>query len=307
MLQDIDIDLLQSFALEFGVSFKNAERTSQASLSHAYILDDRYVLRSRLLRDASISEFEREIMLVEAAEEYLPYEFPRALSTKDGRRYLIYSDRFWTIYPIIKGWILSTWKDTGEVTDEHKEFLFRNLRAMHERTLGKLNHNHTNYFLSEIERCIPRLEEHLDKEIISNVESAVSSVKDFTAGLTLDDLCFIHGDFHFGNIVLNEAFEIVGLLDMDWVRVGHPFEDVAYTTMMYMRDYSKEVFDLDYKKLRQMMDWYGVRKEDERIFMDYFLLSIFDNISIPKNERDLRYSRYQKSYLKAVCEFLKDC
>lgn len=115
--------------------------------------------------------------------------------------------------------------------------------------------------------------------------------------------CFVHGDFHHGNIVVDDQRNIIGLIDCDWCRVGHPFEDLGYLVMMCLRKYDSPKFHLDRGHLAQLLGWYGLQESEYSKLFEYLILCALYDVDVLSDvgEEAQGYLRYQIHLLGELC------
>lgn len=296
-----------SIANQFGISFKNI-KTNSVSLSQVFILDGKYVLRARELSEKTIRDFKEEISVLKKIEKLIPYKLPKPLKALNGQKFVISNNCFWTIYPFIKGKIICPWQDLNKTNDLTKEKLIKALRNIHDLTMGKFKKNKIDYFSSDITKKYNDIKNILSPSVQKRIKQAIKNVINASKKFTANELCFVHGDFHHGNILVDKNDKIIGFLDLDWCRVGHPLEDLSYTIMMFLRDYASKTFQFNQESFQKFLKWYNCDQKLLALFKDYFILStlydiyIFKHTSILKNKK--LYFNYQLSFLKAVCNKL---
>ena len=114
--------------------------------------------------------------------------------------------------------------------------------------------------------------------------------------------CFVHGDFHHGNILAREG-TIVGFIDLDWCRVGNAFEDLAFTMMMLMRDYETWSTEFRWQRYHAVLHAYGF-SDDASILNDYTALYALFDCHVFKSaafENAADFYEYQKAFLETLC------
>jgi aminoglycoside phosphotransferase (APT) family kinase protein len=127
-------------------------------------------------------------------------------------------------------------------------------------------------------------------------------MKEFAWSYPASQACFVHGDFHHGNILAQEG-EIVGFIDLDWCRVGNALEDLGFTMMMLLRDYETWSPEFRWQRYRELVDAYRF-KDDPTILNDYIALYALFDCSIFKSahfEGATKFYEYQKSFLETLC------
>ena len=164
-----------------------------------------------------------------------------------------------------------------------------------------------NYFLKNISERYKDIKNLIFLKVQNRIEKAINNINKAVKNYKIDELCFVHGDFHHAKVLLNKEGKINGLLDLDWCRVAHPLEDISYTLMMYFRDYTKDIFEFDQEYFDKLINWYGVKEKDLYLFKEYFILCILFDLQILYHySEDVKYKKfyfdYQLAFLEDVCE-----
>ncbi|MBV9349296.1 MAG: phosphotransferase [Patescibacteria group bacterium] len=136
------------------------------------------------------------------------------------------------------------------------------------------------------------------------IEKAIAFARKLEVSANKNELCFIHGDYNPGNILFTGDIP-TGLIDLDWSRKGLPLEDLAYTLMMFMRDYATKSFRFDEERFLELCSWYGLREADFPDLKKYLILYAFYDANLFRRlkalpNRELYYS-YQKEMLDDFC------
>ena len=99
------------------------------------------------------------------------------------------------------------------------------------------------------------------------------------------------------------VFAFIDLLDLDWCRVAHPLEDLAYTAMMLLRDYDTGEPRLD--RLNEIQQAYGVVHEERPLFNEYLVLYALFDVHLFASTRDLEggdvFLHHQQTLLERLC------
>lgn len=296
---------LRSIAQQFGITFREAHVPPHAILPTVFLLDDRYVLRWRGVTE--LEQFRRELMLLRAALEQVPFPLPMPLSTKNGQECVREEERFWVLSPQIPGRPLGTWQEIQRGGDQDMQLVLRSLRNLHDRTMGLHIHAYEDplRFSQDMRKKLEVVSHFLAPHALNRIDQALAHVAAHEAILTPQDLCFIHGDFHHGNIIVNDRREITGLIDLDFSRIGYPLEDLGFTVMMCLRSCDRNVFVLDLPYERQLLEWYGLHPDQHSLFAEYLLLGgLIDlwafTVSTGMQQRDA-YLQYQISLVQDCC------
>lgn len=293
---------IKEIAQEFGIEFGSYSRPAENALAQVYILDNKFVLRGRNLNNNTLLRYKKELILLKKAGKLIPFMLPEPMDSKNGDKLVISDNLLWTMYPVIKGDIVCSWQDVQKASEEQTKELLVTLRKIHDFTMGKFSKSEvSNLFREEMETAFSDVKVDIPKNIIKRVSDSINLVINHKSGL--DKLCFVHGDFHHGNMIVDGG-KIVGFIDLDWCRVGNPLEDLAFTAMMLLRDYKKG-FKFDEAYLDKILVWYGLDPGLKKLFLEYFILYamfdvyVFKHASMDNHEF---YYKYQLRFLKHICK-----
>lgn len=298
---------IQEIAKKFGLEATEISPVSHAVLSNVYIINGTHILRSRTLEQDALKRFGHEQRLLRKIREAVSVQFPELLSTKDGKTHTIVGGLLWTAYPLIKGDVLCAWWNLEKLSEAETENIFVTLRELHDKTRGRLaytNYSYEYHFLEDARTRLRDIGTDIPPTDQRRIDEATKRVSVYEQHLSEKDLCFVHGDYHPGNVVFNKK-RVVGLLDTDWSRKGSPLEDLAYAVMMFLRDYRDAHFVFRKKNYRKFLGWYGDAEQDAAILREYILLYAFYDThlfreldSLPNRERIFKY---QKELLIDLC------
>ncbi len=296
---------LRRIARQFDIKIQNFQRAKHSILAQVYTADDAYILRSRPLLEGAVSRLLEEQALLERVGELVSIQFPKLLSAESGEKYIIEKDLLWTAYPLIKGEILCTWHELEKLDTVAQKNVFITLKEIHTKTKGELLGINSGFrLLSDIRKKISELNADLSGEERARIEKALREVNSIEKGLSEKDPCFIHGDYHPGNIIFHNT-GVIGLIDTDWARVGYYLEDLAYTIMMFLRDYREPNFQFREHELEKLMGWYQIPEEHVVQLKEYILLYTLYDLHIFKNLPEVSaqepYLSYQRSMLSSLC------
>ncbi len=266
---------LQDIAKAFDITFQKVEQPEHAFLDTVFILNETYVLKGRQRTDAQREQIYRENVLLLAIKDKVPFALPLPLSTKDGHPFLDLADTYWTLARHIPGRVLGKWQSITDATDAETKSVFTALRLLHEKTKNLGLHEHINLTMFTNERRAELVEvRHLvSPHALSRIALAIDRVEQARLKLSPEDLCFVHGDFHHGNVIVNDRGNIIGLIDFDFCRIGHPYEDLGLTVSASMNDYRLPAFIFKEEDFRRLVGWYGISKKDHSQFTEYFLMA----------------------------------
>jgi thiamine kinase-like enzyme len=293
-------EVLKAFAL----SPRDIHQPRDAKLASVYILDGLHVLRSREFREDTCERFSAERERLRTVAERTGYSFPRYLAAANKKHYVIDRGCFWTLHRLIRGRTLGNWYELHRVLSPVDRQVLTALRRLHERTRGCFDEGKVSRaFLTD--RIRPLLEEagsFLTAESRRRIHGSFLRVKSFSETYSAAESCFVHGDFHHGNIIANKG-RVVGFIDLDWCRVGHPAEDLGYTMMMLLRDYASWSAAFRRKRYEDLLSLYRYHG-DRSILNDQIVLYALFDCGVFKNadfERAEYFHAYQKMFLETVC------
>lgn len=299
----IDYKILE----EFGIKVVDIKKSAQAALTEVYVVNNTFVLRGRKKELNSIEKLHKELDLLHLVQPKISISLPQLKTTKSGGFFVEKDGYLWTVYPLIKGNIVCSWFDLEKANDNLNRKLFSFMKTMHDNTKGIFQENHLSYsFLEDIKEKLKSNAKLISKESHQRVKRAIREVSKNLASNTIKDLCFIHGDFHHGNIVYNESKEIVGILDLDWCRVGYYLEDIAFTIMMFLRHYQTDHFTFNEDEFLKIVDFYKVDKNRLILLKEYLILYGFFDVCLFNEITGLSkkeyFLNYQKTLLNEICK-----
>lgn len=305
--------LLHDIASRFGVTFQNASEPPNVFIPNVFILDEKYVLKGRLNDEGREKQIHEEYALLRVIEERVPFSLPLLLPTKEGKPFHAQSDRLWTLARYLRGKPLGTWQETAAMSDVQKKALLTALRVLHDRTRSGQWHEYMNpnFFVEERKNQLKNLHHLLSPHVIQRIGSALERVRESRLKLSHEDLCFIHGDFHQGNIIANASGKISGFIDFDFCRIGHPFEDLGITVHTLLHDYRASSYTFHEEYFHQLLEWYGIHKEDHSLSSEYLLLAaLFMVWDFYKAQGMIKngeyYLQHDLSMIHVLCERFTD-
>lgn len=291
---------IESIAADFDLDAGSFSKASNTILSFVYI-GNGHVFRARTLEHDTIEKFEREQGLIDALRSLTPIQFPSLLPSRAGAPYVLRNERLWTAYPIIEGDILCNWWEMEKMSDKELLLMFKTLRGLHESSRGKLSHVPRSEGQSVVlRRWLASAEGSLAPSQMRLVERACDVVGDSERSLSDGERCFVHADYHPGNIIFRNG-QIVGLVDTDWSRTGHYLEDVSYSVMTAMRDY-RHTFHFDEAKFDVFLKWYDVPAGDRGLLSHYMVLAIFYDFFLFSTRREFTHRPHIISLQEAFLE-----
>ena len=166
------------------------------------------------------------------------------------------------------------------------------------------------FFLRDAEEKYKDVKDMLSSDVQKRIKQAMGNVRNASDGFKSNELCFVHGDFHHGNTLVDKKGKIVGFIDLDWCRIGHPLEDLAYTVMMFLRQYTSETIQFNKRHFQKLLKWYNLDQKLLDLFKEYFILYTLYDVYIFKYASNLKnkefYLNYQLSFLETVSDKLKN-
>ncbi len=299
---------VKEIAKRFGIEAISVEPVKSAVLSEVYVINNEYILRSRVLDANTVSKFNNEQYLLDEVRKIIEIKLPNLLNTESGYKYFIDKNSLWTAYSLIKGEILCAWWNLEKLSEEQKKKVFITLRELHLKTAGKFDYDKSYYdFIEDVTQRLSNIGNNISTDELTRIQKAVNIVKNFKNNIQKKDICFVHGDYHPGNIIF-KGNKIVGLLDFDFSRLGSYLEDLAYTIMMFLRNYQRP-FEFNEKEYFQFLDWYEIKKEDISVFNEYLILYTFYDLHLFTELKQLPnrdiFIEYQRNFLKDVCSRFK--
>ncbi len=258
------------------------------------------------MENNALARFKNEQNLLDKIRKIVKIKFPELLNCHQGDNYFIDNSLLWTAYQLIPGDIICAWWNLDRLTDEQAKNIFVTLRQLHQKTAGKLsqiNIESEYNFLDDVSRRLLDIGDGISASERARVQRAIKVTRDFSHDLREKDYCFVHGDYHPGNIIF-QGNKVFGLLDTDWARKGSYLEDLAYMIMMFLRDY-RQPFKLIVENYQKFLSWYAIGKEDFPIFNEYLILYTFYDLHLFRDleklpSQEVNYE-YQRKFLADVC------
>lgn len=302
--------LLECVAERFDIKFNSFERSPFSWLSEVFILDQSWVLRPRALADDTVEKFREETANLELIRGRLPFQIPKLRPARDGELFYIEGNTFWTAYRFIAGEIPFTWYESHLATASQLEFLFQTLRKYHEATAGLAAPEKGKRYFDSTAQALKRSRALLSERANDRLTTALQRARE-SAKCNPENISYVHADWHLGNLVLCDG-AVAGVLDWDWSHFNDPLEDVAFSVMMYLRDYRFGNFNFDAERLARLLEYYRLESERYPLFTEYLLLGAFFDLDgfaympgIPIREK---YVCYQRQTVEDLCaRFFNAC
>jgi len=299
---------IPEIAEQFGIIHASNKEADGAYLSKVYIINDKYIIRGRPYSPSTIHNFGREIKLIEEVRRLIEYQLPSLIPASNTELYCVNGNVFYTVYPLLAGKNICTWYDLEKASDDQTAVILAAQRDIHTQTIGHFPKETSppQSFVQITSRKFKHIEDKLMDVSRERISKALQVVQNHTQGCTSGDLCFVHGDFHHGNVLFDGQSTVSGIIDLDRSRIGHYLEDFAFTFMVLQRIYASNEYIFDEKKLRKLLQWYKFSPEDMDLLIEYWILYIFSDYYVMVTEDPLPnselYMEYQKSYLDTICK-----
>ena len=298
---------LVEIADAFGISFKNVEQPEHSFFDNVFILDEKFVLKARY-KSAGLSEhIEKEAVLVSAIQPRISWNVPEPMRTTKGDLLLASADRIWTGSSFLPGRILGSWKTIPQATDAENKSVLTSLRSLHDATKNLELHAHDDLsaFPRDLLEKHRKIEHLLSPHANQRIKNAVVRVEESRRSFPGEEACFIHGDYHHGNLLTDVEGNTTGLIDFDRSGIGHPLEDLSVTVAICLSDYRSADFTFNDPLYKQFLDWYGLHSDEQSLFAEYFILacvtSVWNFFAAQVLENRDFYLSYQISKLQNVC------
>lgn len=302
----LDTNDLNEVLSEYGIVPESIRKAEQASLSDVHIVDGEYVLRSREWSPGCGAYLAEERGFLVRVAELTKLQVPILLPTRSGAYHVRKDDIAWTVYRRIPGYLSGTWQRLDLMKDSHIRTLFGALRDIHRLTAGRLSEfGFRRNYVQEVDRRFGDISDILSADVRDRVRGVLERIARVEERLPEDEVVYIHGDYHPGNVIFDDSETVSGLIDTDWGGTGHAFQDVAYFIMMLFRNYEKPRFVFDERKLSKYMEWYGVSEQERLLLMDFLILSIVYDVYVFKylnqDPDRKRHFDYQLGMLGELC------
>lgn len=243
-----------------------------AAIARVWMLGDAYVLRARAGGPGVAESFAREQALLERLAPLVTLGLPMPLAADDGQRHVLHDGDLWTLHRALPGRVLRPWQDLHRAPDDERRALLCALRDLHDRTAGRLGDGDGNWLARDAGARFAEVRHLLSQRARARVDRALERHR---GRVPVPAPAFVHGDFHWGNLLVDAGGRVTGLVDLDWCRVADPVEDLAYTAMMLARDYDRGRPRLD--DLPRLLGWYGLPSDAGGAFAEAFVLyAMFD-------------------------------
>ena len=158
------------------------------------------------------------------------------------------------------------------------------------------------HLLESVKTAHAEAPDFLSRNALGRLNAAFDRVKRYCESCTPETVCFVHGDFHHGNILAHND-RITGFIDLDWCRVGSPYEDFAFTLMMLLRDYKNWSPEFRWPMYRELLGAYDFQG-NTALLNDFIILYALFDCGVFKHAQFVNaqaFFEYQKQYLEKAC------
>lgn len=296
-----------SILKRFGLNAGRVSKPADAMLAQVYAVEDRYILRSRSFEPSTLERFAAECELCGHVAQLTGFRFPAYRRSASGTRYAIEDNNFWTLHERIPGRPLGSWFELHRIDPSITLKVVHTLRRLHTGTTGCFDEKRIDrtHLLASVNTAHAEALDFLSGNAVDRLNTAVDRVKIYCDAYTPEAVCFVHGDFHHGNILaLNDR--ITGFIDLDWCRIGSPCEDLAFTLMMLLRDYDNWSPAFRWPVYREMLRAYDFQGDTTRLNDFIILYALFDCDVFKHAQFDnaRAFFEYQKRFLEGACNAL---
>jgi len=298
-------DVLRRYAKGHpGAAGLPARRPGHAAIARVWLLGDSYVLRARSLSAGTCAEFARECALLDRVRRELPFQLPGNLATDDGEACVLADGALWTLHRFLPGHVLRPWQQLHRAPDDERRRLVETLRVLHDATVGlPAERQDAGWLVADAGVRYAEVRESLAPAVRARVETALERHAAHVAALAPSEAAFVHGDFHWGNLLVDDAGRVTAMVDLDWCRIASPVEDVAYTAMMLARDCDGGCPRLD--QTDRVISWYGLAPRHRDALREAMILYALFDVHLFTVARELperlRYVDCQTRLLAGIC------
>ena len=274
-------------------------------LAQVFLVENRFILRSRPYEKDTPARFAAECELCSQVAELTGFRFPAYERSASGDRFVIVQDHFWTLHRIIPGRPLGTWFELHSLEPSVSRRVLNTLKQLHLMTTGCFDEKiiDRKRLLDLVTPSMAGAGDFLSAPALDRLMLAFDRVKKHCSSYSPETSCFVHGDFHHGNI-LGQNDRIIGFIDLDWCRAGSFYEDFAFSLMMMLRDYKNWSSAFRRPLYRAILDDYGFEGDADLLNDHLILYALFDCTVFKSStfENATAFFEYQKQFLESVCK-----
>jgi len=288
----------------FGLNASRIHKPSDAMLAQVFFVDDHYILRSRPYEEDTPVRFATECELCAHVAGLTGFRFPEYRRCLSGNHFVVDEGYFWTLHPLIPGRPLGRWFELHQIDPSVNRQVLKTLRQLHRMTTGCFDEKSIDRgrLLELIAPAMAEANDFLSVGALDRLRLAFDRVKRYCESYPPEKSCFVHGDFHHGNILVQKG-RIVGFIDLDWCRVGSFYEDFAFSLMMMLRDYKNWSPEFQWSTYQSMLDDYDFQGDSVLLSDHLILYALFDCAVFKAScfENATAFFKYQKRFLEAAC------
>lgn len=251
------------------------EKDGKSGLSSVYIVNKKYVLRWRALHEKTYNDFSDERGLLSMVFPLLrPICMPDFIKTISGESSFAYRNTLWTMTYFIPGEILCWIDEVSVLNEKNKKTYIQWLHEIQLKTQNLKKHTSHYLFVPWVEERFGTIKTYFSTQEQSFIRDLLFDVSDVPEHET----CFVHGDYHPGNIILSGGGKgtIVGLIDLDWCHVGSIYEDLSLIILSFLRDISQEHFIFDEDIIQEVVSFYPWKVDLQKLKKYILLRSVHD-------------------------------
>jgi Ser/Thr protein kinase RdoA (MazF antagonist) len=295
---------IQKILKLYGLDENRIQKPSDAMLAQVYLVDDHYILRSRPYEEGTPTRFDAECELCAHVAELTGFRFPEYQRCLSGNHFIVDEGYFWTLHPIIPGRPLGRWFELHQIDPSVNRQVLNTLHRLHEITTGCFDEKiiDRRRLLELIAPAMDEANEFLSVGALDRLRLAFERVKKYCESYPPEMGCFVHGDFHHGNI-LAQKDRITGFIDLDWCRAGSFYEDFAFSLMMMLRDYKEWSPEFQWSTYQSILGDYDFQGDSVLLNDHLILYALFDCAVFKSSSFDnaTAFFNYQKQFLETVC------
>lgn len=264
--------ILSQFDIPGNVSMQ-FEQDGKNGLSFVYFIDKKYVLRWRPLFEKTYEDFANERMILGEITPYIkPIRVPEFFQTKWGEYYFTEENILWSLTLFIPGDTLCGISDVSMLTEANKKLYMEWLFEFQQKT-NELKQEKSHYkFISWVEERYRTVQNYFTPEEQWSIQKALSGISRGEG-----EMCFVHGDYHPGNILIDTDKNIItGLIDLDWCHVWSIYEDLSLIILSIIRDISQTHFVYSEATINDLLVFYPWQIDFQKLKKYILLRSVHD-------------------------------